>query len=132
MTATPDGPRTACWDLPPSPAVVGRARDLVREVLTTWGAAHLRHDVVLVMDELLVNAITHGEPPIRLSVWLASAVLCVRVTDHGDAMPRRLRLSPDALHGRGLELIDALATAHGVTPLRDGPGKTVWARWDLS
>ncbi|MER5645339.1 hypothetical protein [Streptosporangium sp. NPDC002524] len=43
--------------------------------------------------------------------------------------PRHLALDTEAVHGRGLAIVAALAHDHGVTPLPDRPGKTVWARW---
>ncbi|MEU9888134.1 ATP-binding protein [Sphaerisporangium sp. NPDC051011] len=60
---------------------------------------------------------------------LLMAELCVRVTDHGPDLPRHLDLGMDAVHGRGLLIVAALADEHGVTPSAGGPGKTVWARW---
>ncbi|MEU9888249.1 ATP-binding protein [Sphaerisporangium sp. NPDC051011] len=81
--------------------------------------------------ELLANAVTYGEPPIRLSMWMGNGELCVRVTDHGPELPRHLRLGAWAVHGRGLVIVAALADDHGVTQPSEEPGKTVWARWWL-
>ncbi|GAA2848452.1 ATP-binding protein [Streptosporangium fragile] len=127
----PDGPRTACWNLPHDLSIVGKTRDLVREALTGWALRHLADDVVLVAGELLANAITHGGPPICLFLRADPDGLRVEVTDHGPERPRRLRLDVEAVHGRGLAIVEALAHACGVTPLPHGPGKTVWARWRL-
>ncbi|MFC4531548.1 ATP-binding protein [Sphaerisporangium dianthi] len=129
MIETPDGLRTVSWDLPHELAAVGKARHMANEVLIAWDLAHLADDVVLVIGELLGNAISHGAPPIRLSLWSTSGELSVRVTDHGPGTPRRLDLGLDADHGRGLPIVAALAGDYGVIPLADGPGKTVWARW---
>ncbi|MFD0888865.1 ATP-binding protein [Streptosporangium algeriense] len=128
---TQDGLRTACWDLPYDLSIVGGARRSVGAVLDSWGLTRVTDDVVLVTGELLANAITHGEPPIRLSLWLGAGELCVRVTDHGPDRPRHLDLGVEAVHGRGLGIVDALADTSGVTPLPDPPGKTGWARWRL-
>ncbi len=129
MPETSDGLRTACWDLPHDPSVIGKARRAVSETLTTWRLAHLADDLVLVVGELLANAITYGEPPVRLSLWLGGDELCVRVTDHGSDQPRHLDLGVEAVHGRGLTIVEALSDDCGTVPLTDGPGKTVWARW---
>ncbi|MET8157907.1 ATP-binding protein [Sphaerisporangium sp. NPDC005289] len=123
--------RTVCWDVAHDPAAVSGARKLVREVLDTWGLGGLADDVVLVVGELLGNAITHGAPPIRLSLWGTAEDLCVRVTDHGAGRPRHLALETEAVHGRGLPIIAALTHDFGIVPLASGPGKTVWARWSL-
>jgi anti-sigma regulatory factor (Ser/Thr protein kinase) len=132
MTETPDGLRTACWDLPHELAAVAHARNTVKELLASWGLRDLTDDVVLVVGELLGNAISHGAPPIRLSLWATAVDLCVRVTDHGTGRPRRLDLGLESVHGRGLTIVAALAGDFGVIPLADGPGKTVWARWPLA
>ncbi|MFC4534292.1 ATP-binding protein [Sphaerisporangium dianthi] len=129
MPETPDGLRTVCWDLPHDLSMVGKARRIVVDTLNAWDLRDLVDDVVLAVDELLANAVTHGEPPIRLSLWAVPGEFCVRVTDHGPGRPRHLDLGLDALHGRGLAIVAALAHDHGITPLADRHGKTVWARW---
>ncbi|MFI6885239.1 ATP-binding protein [Streptosporangium canum] len=131
MPATPDDPRTVCWTLPHELSIVGKARGMVNETLTAWALHSLADDVVLVAGELLANAITHGEPLVRLSLWAGADELCVRVTDHGPEQPRHLDLGVEAVHGRGLTIVEALADDSGVIPLPDRPGKTVWARWDI-
>ncbi|GII88359.1 hypothetical protein Ssi03_63490 [Sphaerisporangium siamense] len=84
MPQTPDGVRTVCWDLPNDVSMVGKTRGMVRETLAMWTLDEFADDVVLVVGELLANAINYGDPPIRLSVWASTTDLCVRVTDHGD------------------------------------------------
>ncbi|GII86735.1 hypothetical protein Ssi03_47250 [Sphaerisporangium siamense] len=132
MPETPEDLRTVCWDVPHDLAVVGRVRGEAAEVLRTWVPPDLAADVVLVVGELLANAIGHGLPPVRVSLWLTAGELCVRVTDHGPERPRQLNLGLEAVHGRGLAIVDALAHDSGTNPLRDSPGKTVWARWRLA
>jgi anti-sigma regulatory factor (Ser/Thr protein kinase) len=129
MIETPDGLRTVSWDLPHDLAAVSKARHMASEILTAWGLGDLADDVVMVIGELLGNSISHGAPPIRLSLWATTGELSVRVTDHGPGTPRQLDLGLRADHGRGLPIVAALAGDFGVTPLADGPGKTMWARW---
>ncbi|MFF3442156.1 ATP-binding protein [Streptosporangium sp. NPDC002721] len=131
MPDIPDDSRTVCWDLPHDLPIVGKARAMVRETLVAWELCHLVDDVVLVADELLANAIVHGEPVVRLSLWAGADEFRVQVTDRGAGQPRQLALDAEAVHGRGLAIVEALAHDHGVTPLSDHPGKTVWARWHL-
>ncbi|WP_405145076.1 ATP-binding protein [Sphaerisporangium sp. NBC_01403] len=132
MPETPGGLRTVCWDLPHDLAIVGTTRSMVNATLSSWALQDLADDVVLVVGELLANAIGYGKPPVRLSLWAETGELCVRVTDHGPEQPRHLDLGIDADHGRGLTIVDALAHETGITQLPDTPGKTVWARWHLS
>jgi anti-sigma regulatory factor (Ser/Thr protein kinase) len=83
MTGTPDGLRIVCWDLSHDLSMIGKTRSMVKDILTTWALQNLADDVELVVGELLVNALTYGEPPVRLSLWVSAGELCVRVTDHG-------------------------------------------------
>jgi anti-sigma regulatory factor (Ser/Thr protein kinase) len=95
-----------------------------------WGVPPaLADDVVLVTSELLVNAVVYGRPPIRLALWATGEGLCVRVTDRGPENPRRLGGGLDAVHGRGLTIVEALADRWGIVATPDGAGKTVWAMW---
>jgi len=126
-----DDPRTVCWDLPHDLPIVGKARAMTSETLVAWALHHLVDDVALVVGELLANAIVHGEPVVRLSLWADADELQVQVTDRGPGQPRHLTLDPESLHGRGLTIVRALAHDTGVTPLPHRPGKTVWARWRL-
>ncbi|MFC4898279.1 ATP-binding protein [Streptosporangium amethystogenes subsp. fukuiense] len=126
-----DDPRTVCWDLPHDLPIVGKARAMVRETLTAWALHHLVDDAVLVAGELLANAIVHGEPVVRLSLWANADKFQIQVTDKGPGRPCHLALDAESLHGRGLTIVKALAHDIGVTPHPDHPGKTVWARWRL-
>ncbi|MFC4533289.1 ATP-binding protein [Sphaerisporangium dianthi] len=128
----PDGPRTVWWDLPDDPAMIGKTRAMVKEVLDAWALRPLTDDVVLVVTELLANAMTYGRPPVRLTIDAEDDELRVQVTDRGSERPRRLRLDVEAIHGRGLTIVEHLADAYGITPLTDAPGKTVWATWRLN
>ncbi|WP_405147161.1 ATP-binding protein [Sphaerisporangium sp. NBC_01403] len=129
--STPDGARTVCWDLPRDLSMIGKTRSMVSEILVAWALQSFADDVILVVGELLANASTYGEPPVRLSLSAEAEGLCVQVTDHGRDQPRRLDLGIEAVHGRGLTIVEALAHECGATPLPNGPGKTVWARWHL-
>ncbi|MGW4639283.1 ATP-binding protein [Sphaerisporangium sp. NPDC004334] len=132
MPEISDGLRVACWEVPGDASVVGKVRAMVKEALGGWKLSCLADDVVLVVGELLANAISYGEPPIRVSLWAGDGDLFVWVTDHGAGQPHRLDLGLDSTHGRGLAIVAALAHGHGVTPLTGATGKTVWARWSHS
>lgn len=103
---------------------IRRVRQLVRDLLDRHLGV-LRDDAVLVADELVSNAIQHGDGPrsCRLTLLDEGHGLRAEVTDAGEGEPH-LR-TPDRTGGRGLVLVDRLATAWGV---RWFPGyKTVWA-----
>ncbi|PSM39110.1 ATP-binding protein [Streptomyces dioscori] len=85
---------------------------------------------LLVVSELVTNAVEHAQPPVTLHLHLERAGSCiwVGVSDGGPAKNKGLWTSScaDDEHGRGLEVVNALATAHG-TRSHSG-GITHWAR----
>lgn len=88
-----------------------------------------RHDdvaelSVLLVNELVANAIVHGVGAIFLAMESSPDCLRVVVSDEGDALPVLRDPSPTAEGGRGLSIVNALATRWGVDPA-DG-GKSVW------
>lgn len=103
---------------------IGQVRQLVRGLLDGHHGVHL-DDAVLVVDELVSNAIQHGKGPrsCRLAPFDDGRGLRIEVSDAGPAPPR-LR-TPDSTGGRGLVLVNKLARAWGVHWYRDH--KTVWA-----
>lgn len=112
-----------------------RARVFTRDTLRGWSLDHRGDDAVLVVTELVSNAVTHavpspatGAPEIRLGLALDSGDLTLTVSDPGDDMPVFHPSDGSALreHGRGLCIVDALAEEWGWTP-RPPAGKTVWA-----
>ncbi|MDQ1039853.1 anti-sigma regulatory factor (Ser/Thr protein kinase) [Streptomyces sp. V3I8] len=114
------------------------ARLLAAHQLTAWGHPYGTgvHDaVVLVVAELAANAVLHGQVPgrdfvVRLACDDGRGVLRVEVSDTHPALPVRTMPTADEDHGRGLVLVDALASRWGVSD-RVGPGKTVWAECAL-
>ncbi|MBB5851086.1 ATP-binding protein [Amycolatopsis umgeniensis] len=95
-----------------------------------WARAELRDfteadltDTILVLDELVSNAVRHGKPPRQVRLLRRPGRLRIEVDDSGKApaIPRQ----PSETGGRGLALIDACATAWGQD--HDEHGKTVWA-----
>ncbi len=84
-------------------------------------------DAELLVSELVTNALRHGEPEIRLWLCTHPPSLGVAVEDAGDSS----RVAPqepeaDQCSGRGLKIVDAIATSWGVTANEPPPGKTVW------
>jgi hypothetical protein len=80
----------------------------------------------MLATELVTNAVLHGAPPIVLRLRSAGMVVRIEVEDAGQAVPiRAFETKDSALTGRGLTVIDALATGWGVEPCL-GLGKVVW------
>lgn len=112
----------------PTAPSVSEARRFARAALEEWGVDEVADDVVLLVSELVTNAITHAGTPTTLEVRVE--VGGVRL-DVEDLHPHRmLRMGTDPSngvdeHGRGLLLTSALATTWGVE-YRPG-SKRVWA-----
>jgi two-component sensor histidine kinase len=79
---------------------------------------------LLVISELVTNAVVHGRPPIQLRLRRSGTHVVIEVHDAASFLPRRLRPTPDDEHGRGLQLVALLADRWGTRPTRDG--KSVW------
>ncbi|MFG2683508.1 ATP-binding protein [Streptomyces sp. NPDC048392] len=113
-----------------------RARAFTRDTLRGWSLDHRGDDAVLVITELVSNAVTHAVPPaaagtpeVGLGLVLGPGHLTLTVSDPGDNAPVFHPSDHSALqeHGRGLCIVDALAQEWGWTP-RPPLGKTVWAK----
>jgi signal transduction histidine kinase/DNA-binding response OmpR family regulator len=100
-------------------------RHEVSRTLLDWGTGPDRaDDVVLLVSELVTNAVVHGRPPVELRVRRSRAHLVLEVEDHASYLPRRMRPTPDDEHGRGLQLAALLASRWGTRPTHQG--KVVW------
>lgn len=132
----PSGPRTHHAALPAAPFAVAEARRQVRAAVRYW---HVPVDVdvaALLVSELVTNAVTHDGLPapgatraagglVTLSIRYGEGDLRVEVYDTSPAPPELGGGVPaDAEHGRGLLLIDSLATTWG--SFRTTTGKAVY------
>ena len=116
------------WTLQPTPAAASEARRKVQTLLAEWGISEDVVDlVVLIVYELLSNAVDHAGTVMTLQVSLSAGVITVGVTDSCDLPPLLQPHDPLAARGRGLQMVDALATRWSCVSPTDEPGKTVWA-----
>ncbi|MFD7962664.1 SpoIIE family protein phosphatase [Streptomyces zaomyceticus] len=109
------------------PQGLSDARAAVGQALRDWGMEELADDAELLTGELLVNVLLHTEGGAVLTLEvLPEPVRRVRlsVQDRSSAWPRRRTPGEAATSGRGLLLLDALASRWGVEPR--GEGKAVW------
>jgi anti-sigma regulatory factor (Ser/Thr protein kinase) len=101
------------------------ARHFVADVLEQWGHSRaLLEDAKLVVTELATNAVIHARSAFSVEIRPRGAVVLISVQDASHARPT-VRDSGMAASGRGLRLVDALATNWGVEISREG--KIVWA-----
>jgi anti-sigma regulatory factor (Ser/Thr protein kinase) len=117
----------ATLTLPTTSLAARLARRHVATIGASW-PADLRDLALLLTSELVTNALRYGNGNgIRLTVWQTPHALRVEVHDANPAAPRLSQnLDGTAEQGRGLHIIDSLATRWGHTPSADPAGKTVW------
>jgi anti-sigma regulatory factor (Ser/Thr protein kinase) len=133
--STPDQPTERRLDavLADDPAEVGRARGLSTSYLRDLGSQ--APDVaVLLVSELVTNAIRYGRPPIHLRAFPQGQGLRVEVTDGERRAPATNADRPPAKGdvaegGRGLLLVEGLADRWGWSAA--GRGKVVWFELDV-
>lgn len=117
--------------LPWAPASVAVARQRLAADLSDAGIFEAAaRDAVLVVSELLSNAIRHARPLPGANVQVAWAfeddAIEVAVSDGGAATtPARTHASLSALGGRGLDIVEYVASRWGIRS--DDSGQTVWA-----
>ncbi|WP_143517590.1 SpoIIE family protein phosphatase [Pseudonocardia sp. MH-G8] len=120
--------------LPPDARSAGRARRMLQEALRELedggpedsGLADLIDTVILLASELCENAVLHAGTEFEVALTVTETEISVEVTDRG-AGPLEIHLSQPrqrygraASHGRGLALVQRLATVWGTRHEADG------------
>jgi anti-sigma regulatory factor (Ser/Thr protein kinase) len=84
----------------------------------------------LLVSELATNALVHGSGCAALAAELRAQCLHVEVLDSGPTVDWvSLEVEASRSHGRGLAIVDALASSWGVEPRF--VGKAVWFDLEL-
>jgi serine phosphatase RsbU (regulator of sigma subunit)/anti-sigma regulatory factor (Ser/Thr protein kinase) len=112
-------------------AGVAAARRFVRDCLVRWDAAEVTDALEVIASEAVTNALIHADSAVdvRMREYDDRVRLEVRDSDAHPPLPSAMSVSDEAEqssaeHGRGLMIVDSLATAWGSSP--HGRGKTVW------
>lgn len=103
------------------------ARQFVGDLLVD-PAEELRQMALVLTSELVTNSVVHANTELDVRVELAPDHMRVEVTDGDPRPPDPAAHAPDELGGRGLVLVEALATAWGTKPCAGG--KVVWFTLD--
>ncbi|WP_405657858.1 ATP-binding protein [Streptomyces sp. RK9] len=113
---TSTGSTARVWGLtfPGLPEEVSRARRWTRDIL---GSSPLAEDAELIASELSANAILHTASgrltgSFHLALAVSAQVIALSVTDGGSAggtAPKVEHPDEEAVHGRGLGMVSALA-----------------------
>jgi len=110
--------------LPADTASAGKARRFVEEILAGWDRDDFAPVATLLVSELVANAVLHARTDLEVVLRLAAERVRVEVHDQSTRLPSRKRYSNVATTGRGLLLVDKMATDWGVDAV--GAGKSVW------
>lgn len=125
--------------VPPSAASVAALRHELASDLLPIGSIDTISDATLVLSELLSNAVRHALPASdggMIVNWHVEDVsdgqaVVIAVTDGStETEPEKKPPSEGGVSGRGLAIVDTIATDWGVR--RTPQHKTVWARVPLT
>ncbi|WP_042382942.1 ATP-binding SpoIIE family protein phosphatase [Streptacidiphilus melanogenes] len=117
---------TTTWRLPARNDAPAAARARLSALLRHWGTADdTRDDVLLLVSELVANAVRYASGPITVRVIRTGHGLLCEVGDTGNGRPRLSRGGLLDESGRGLRIVHRLTTRWGVR--WTDTGKVVWA-----
>ncbi|MFE0447542.1 ATP-binding protein [Streptomyces fungicidicus] len=103
------------------------ARLLTAARLRFCGLETLVDDAILIVSELVTNAIQHGDgAQVTFAMTVRDGFLRLAVHDETPSRPIVCHADADAEHGRGLFLVNCLAAAHDGTWGTSDDGTTTW------
>jgi anti-sigma regulatory factor (Ser/Thr protein kinase) len=112
--------------LPPALASAASARHLVRDALTEAGVDCWAtvDTAMLLVSEVVTNAVVHAHTPVEVHIAVRGPVVRIEARDGSTTPPRLPHVDAGATSGRGLAMVDELASSWGSVVGPDG--KTVW------
>jgi anti-sigma regulatory factor (Ser/Thr protein kinase) len=111
------------------PRAARAARDFIAGFVGSPELVELRETCVLLVSEVVTNALRHTDGQVSLELWRYPDRLRVEVSDETSRGPVVAGGGPLDEAGRGVPLMDALADRWGTAP--HGEGKVVWFELDL-
>ena len=112
-------------DLTQDPSAAGLARVFVRKCCREWAVQDPEGVALLVVSELVTNALQHATGPLTLFVARRLDKIVISVRDGSDLTTAPRHAAELETSGRGLELVASLSSAWGEQQTEDG--KRVWA-----
>jgi len=119
-------PLRESWTVWRVPEAVRHARRFTRRTLRAWGVREEPDTALLVVSELVTNALVHTDGQVRLDLTLLNQRLRVAVADSSPRTPvKPTNIGWEATGGRGILLVEAMSASWGALPVSGG--KQVWA-----
>ena len=128
---TADPSRRLLMTLPAEDHSVRLARHAAHVVLGAWRLAYIEETAVLIVSELVTNAVRHARETDLVEVDLHVTQTCLRIEiqDSDRLWPQPRIPGGFEESGFGFVLVDALAAKWGVRETTTG--KAVWAELDI-
>lgn len=119
---------THALEIEPHFAAIAPARRWASDLLMAAGVEGNVLDVmILLVSEVVTNAVAHAVPPVSLIIKVGEERVRVEVRDCARELPIIKHPPPTQPGGRGVALVDMLATDWGVSYDEiDGSLKAVW------
>lgn len=114
--------------LAPTAAASAAARRFLRKEMQTWALDGLGDLIELLTCELVTNVVRHVGSPMVVRVCHDASTVRVEVDDDSAEPPVLVQPRTFSDHGRGLMLVNALASEWGTRGT--DTGKTVWFELD--
>ena len=123
----PRSDRRMAFDLEPKVGAARHCRAVITAACERWGQDELAEPARIVVTELVNNVVAHAETSMVVLIATLGEAISVAVRDRSTVTPsyRGAPVSPTAAGGRGMLLVDAVASRWGSLALADG--KVVWA-----
>ncbi|MFF1674863.1 SpoIIE family protein phosphatase [Streptomyces sp. NPDC058256] len=119
-------PLRESWTVWRVPEAVRHARRFTRRTLRAWGVAGEADAALLVVSELVTNALVHTDGQVRLDLTLINNRFRIAVADNSPRTPiKPTSIGWEATGGRGILLVEAMSAAWGTVPVSGG--KQVWS-----
>ncbi|MFI7450380.1 ATP-binding protein [Nonomuraea sp. NPDC049714] len=133
LRSAPQNRMHFAWPLDGDAQAVGHARTTIRTVLTQLEMdTELIADAVLMVSELVTNALLYGDAPYELALSAGLREIVCVVVDSGQPLPTPRIPDDDSERGRGLHIVAALSDGfYGYHPQRyltcpERMGKATW------
>jgi hypothetical protein len=123
----PDPDRRLSLPLEPVVGAARRSRELITEACGRWELPQLAGSACIVVTELVNNVVAHARTPMTVLVAVHDDGMTVAVRDSSPVTPMYTGqpVAPTSYGGRGMLLVDSVATRWGSLGLTNG--KVVWA-----